>query len=102
MVGVKTEQHFAIYKCNKYPEKVFINQQLTRGFYMMITKEDKSGIIEMLDAIRESGQMNMFETPRWLVDNGYIDSKIDALLLVMEWMKCEVDEHDLMNEGELL
>ena len=68
---------------------------------MMITKEDKSGIMEMLDAIRESGQMNMFETPRWLVDNGYIDSKIDALLLVMEWMKCEVDEHDLMNEGEL-
>ena len=68
---------------------------------MMITKEDKSGIIEMLDAIRESGQMNMFETPRWLVDNGYIDSKIDALLLVMEWMKCELDEHDLMNEGEL-
>ena len=41
---------------------------------MMITKEDKSGIIEMLDAIRESGQMNMFETPRWLVNNGYIDS----------------------------
>ena len=69
---------------------------------MMITKEDKSGIIEMLDAIRESGQMNMFETPRWLVDNGYIDSKIDARLLVMEWMKSEVDEHDLMNEGELL
>ena len=68
---------------------------------MMITKEDKSGIIEMLDAIRESGQMNMFETPRWLVDNGYIDSKIDALLLVMEWMKSEVDECDLMNEGEL-
>ena len=68
---------------------------------MMITKEDKSGIIEMLDAIRESGQMNMFETPRWLVDNGYIDSKIDARLLVMEWMKNEVDEHDLMNEGEL-
>ena len=56
----------------------------------------------MLDAIRESGQMNMFETPRWLVDNGYIDSKIDARLLVMEWMKSEVDEHDLMNEGELL
>ena len=68
---------------------------------MMITKEDKSGIIEMLDAIRESGQMNMFETPRWLVDNGYIDSKINARLLVMEWMKSEVDEHDLMNEGEL-
>ena len=102
MVGVKTELHFAIYKCNKYPEKVFINQQLTRGFYMMITKEDKSGIMEMLDAIRESGQMNMFETPRWLVDNGYIDSKINARLLVMEWMKSEVDEHDLMNEGELL
>ena len=68
---------------------------------MMITKEDKSGIMEMLDAIRESGQMNMFETPRWLVDNGYIDSKIDARLLVMEWMKSEVDECDLMNEGEL-
>ena len=68
---------------------------------MMITKEDKSGIIEMLDAIRESGQMNMFETPRWLVDNGYIDSKIDARLLVMEWMKSEVDDCDLMNEGEM-
>ena len=68
---------------------------------MMITEEDKSGIIEMLDAIRESGQMNMFETPRWLVDNGYIDSKINARLLVMEWMKSEVDDHDLMNEGEL-
>ena len=69
---------------------------------MMITKEDKSGIMEMLDAIRETGQMNMFETPRWLVDNGFVDSKINARLLVMEWMKCEVDEHDLMNEGELL
>ena len=68
---------------------------------MMITKEDKSGIMEMLDAIRETGQMNMFETPRWLVNNGYIDSKIDARLLVMEWMKSEVDECDLMNEGEL-
>ena len=68
---------------------------------MMITKEDKSGIMEMLDAIRETGQMNMFETPRWLVDNGYIDNKINERLLVMEWMKCEVDEHDLMNEGEL-
>ena len=69
---------------------------------MMITTKQKSDIIEVLDAIRESGQMNMFETPRWLVDNGYIDSKIDARLLVMEWMKSEVDEHDLMNEGELL
>ena len=69
---------------------------------MMITTKQKSDIIEVLDAIRESGQMNMFETPRWLVNNGYIDSKIDARLLVMEWMKCEVDEHDLMNEGELL
>ena len=69
---------------------------------MMITTKQKSDIIEVLDAIRESGQMNMFETPRWLVDNGYIDSKIDARLLVMEWMKCEVDESDLMNEGELL
>lgn len=77
---------------------------------MMITTKQKSDIIEVLDAIRESGQMNMFETPRWLVDNGYIDSKIDARLLVMEWMKSESssfmgltnDECDLMNEGELL
>ena len=69
---------------------------------MMITTKQKSEIIEVLDAIRESGQMNIFQTPRWLVNNGYIDSKIDARLLVMEWMKSEVDEHDLMNEGELL
>ena len=65
---------------------------------MMITEEDKSGIMEMLDAIRESGQMNMFGTPRWLVKNGFVENKIDARLLVMEWMKSEVDE----NEGELL
>ena len=77
---------------------------------MMVTEENKRCVFETLDAIRESGQMNMFETPRWLVDNGYIDSKIDALLLVMEWMKSESsafmgltnDECDLMNEGELL
>ena len=77
---------------------------------MMITKEDKSGIIEMLDAIRESGQMNMFGTARWLVKNGFVENKIDARLLVMEWMKSESssfmgltnDECDLMNEGELL
>ena len=69
---------------------------------MMITKEDKSGIMEMLDAIRETGQMNVFGTARWLVKNGFVENKIDARLLVMEWMKSEVDEHDLMNEGELL
>ena len=77
---------------------------------MMITKEDKSGIIEMLDAIRESGEMNMFGTARWLVKNGFVENKIDARLLVMEWMKSESsafvgltnDECDLMNEGELL
>ena len=68
----------------------------------MVTEENKRCVLETLDAIRESGQMNMFETPRWLVNNGYIDSKIDARLLVMEWMKSEVDECDLMNEGELL
>ena len=77
---------------------------------MMITTKQKSDIIEVLDAIREAGQMNMFETPRWLVNNGYIDNKINARLLVMEWMKSESsafmgltnDECDLMNEGELL
>ena len=76
----------------------------------MVTEENKRCVFETLDAIRESGQMNMSETPRWLVDNGYIDSKIDARLLVMEWMKSESssfmgltnDECDLMNEGELL
>ncbi len=68
----------------------------------MVTEENKRCVLETLDAIRESGQMNMFETPRWLVKNGFVESKIDAQLLVMEWMKSEVDEHDLMNEGELL
>ena len=74
---------------------------------MMITKEDKSGIMEMLDAIRETGQMNMFQNPRWLVDNGFVENKIDARLLVMEWMKIESsafvglnnDECDLIKEG---
>ena len=68
---------------------------------MMITKENKRCVFETLDAIRESGEMNVFGTARWLVKNGFVENKIDARLLVMEWMKSEVDEHDLMNEGEL-
>ena len=68
---------------------------------MMVTEENKRCVFETLDAIRESGEMNVFGTPRWLVKNGFVESKIDARLLVMEWMKSEVDEHDLMNEGEL-
>ena len=67
----------------------------------MITEENKRCVFETLDAIRESGEMNVFGTARWLVKNGFVESKIDARLLVMEWMKSEVDEHDLMNEGEL-
>ena len=68
---------------------------------MMITEENKRCVFETLDAIRESGEMNVFGTARWLVKNGFVESKIDARLLVMEWMKSEVDECDLMNEGEL-
>ena len=67
----------------------------------MVTEENKRCVFETLDAIRESGEMNVFGTARWLVKNGFVESKIDARLLVMEWMKCEVDECDLMNEGEL-
>ena len=67
----------------------------------MITEENKRCVFETLDAIRESGEMNVFGTARWLVKNGFVESKIDARLLVMEWMKSEVDECDLMNEGEL-
>ena len=68
---------------------------------MMVTEENKRCVFETLDAIRESGEMNVFGTARWLVKNGFVENKIDARLLVMEWMKSEVDEHDLMNEGEL-
>ena len=68
---------------------------------MMITEENKRCVFETLDAIRESGEMNVFGTARWLVKNGFVENKIDARLLVMEWMKSEVDECDLMNEGEL-
>ena len=67
----------------------------------MVTEENKRCVFETLDAIRESGEMNVFGTPRWLVKNGFVENKIDARLLVMEWMKSEVDECDLMNEGEL-
>ena len=67
----------------------------------MVTEENKRCVFETLDAIRESGEMNVFGTPQWLVKNGFVESKIDARLLVMEWMKSEVDECDLMNEGEL-
>ena len=68
---------------------------------MMVTEENKRCVFETLDAIRESGEMNVFGTARWLVKNGFVENKIDARLLVMEWMKSEVDECDLMNEGEL-
>ena len=67
----------------------------------MVTEENKRCVFETLDAIRESGEMNVFGTARWLVKNGFVENKIDARLLVMEWMKSEVDECDLMNEGEL-
>ena len=67
----------------------------------MVTEENKRCVFETLDAIRESGEMNVFGTARWQVKNGFVESKIDARLLVMEWMKSEVDECDLMNEGEL-
>ena len=67
----------------------------------MVTEENKRCVFETLDAIRESGEMNVFGTARWLVKTGFVESKIDARLLVMEWMKSEVDECDLMNEGEL-
>ena len=67
----------------------------------MVTEENKRCVFETLDAIRESGEMNVFGTARWLVKNGFVESKIDARLLVMEWMKSEVDECDLMNDGEL-
>ena len=67
----------------------------------MVTEENKRCVFETLDAIRESGEMNVFGTARWLVKNGFVEIKIDARLLVMEWMKSEVDEHDLMNEGDL-
>ena len=68
---------------------------------MMVTEENKRCVFETLDAIRESGEMNVFGTARWLVKNGFVENKIDGRLLVMEW-KSKVDEHDLMNEGELL
>ena len=76
----------------------------------MVTEENKRCVFETLDAIRESGEMNVFGTARWLVKNGFVENKIDARLLVMEWMKSESsvfmgltnDECDLMNEGELL
>ena len=67
----------------------------------MVTEEYKRCVFETLDAIRESGEMIVFGTARWLGKNGFVENKIDARLLVMEWMKSEVDEHDLMNEGEL-
>ena len=50
----------------------------------MITEENKRCVFETLDAIRESGEMNVFGTARWLVKNGFVESKIDARLLVME------------------
>ena len=41
----------------------------------MITEENKRCVFETLDAIRESGEMNVFGTPQWLVKNGFVENK---------------------------
>ena len=49
--------------------------------------EKHEGIKEILDDLAESGEMNMMGAPRWLLDEGILESKKEAREAVKLWMK---------------
>mgnify|MGYP003312733170 FL=1 len=49
-------------------------------------------LFELLDDLRESGTMNMFGAPRWLLDNGLVDSKEEAREVFQAWTETKNKE----------
>ena len=44
---------------------------------------------DVLDAVRETGEINMFAAPMWLVENDFVENKRDARKIVSAWMQQE-------------
>jgi len=42
-------------------------------------------LFELLDDLRDSGIMNMFGAPRYLLDSGLVDTKEEALIVFNQW-----------------
>lgn len=42
-------------------------------------------LFELLDDIRDSGIINMFEAPRYLLDSGLVDTKEEAREVFQAW-----------------
>ena len=49
-------------------------------------------LFELLDDLRESGTTNMFGAPRWLLDNGLVDSKEEAREVFQAWTETKNKE----------
>jgi hypothetical protein len=49
--------------------------------------EKYDGIKELLDGLAESGDMNMMGAPRWLLEEGILESKREAREAVKLWLK---------------
>jgi len=44
---------------------------------------------DILDAVRETGVINMLAAPMWLVENGFTENKREARKIVSAWMNQE-------------
>jgi len=51
-----------------------------------MSKTEIQEFFPILDALRESGAMNMFAAPRWLIDNMDM-TKQDAKTVFLAWMQ---------------
>ena len=51
---------------------------------MIHLEDDLEIFFEELDALRESGEMNMYEAPRWLRDN-YDLNREEAMHVFTKW-----------------
>ncbi len=51
-----------------------------------MTDTEIKDFFPILDALRDSGAMNMFGAPRWLIDNMDI-TKQDAKTVFLAWLK---------------
>lgn len=49
--------------------------------------EKYDGIKELLDDLAQSGEMNMLGAPRWLLEEGILESKKEAREAVKLWMQ---------------
>jgi hypothetical protein len=53
---------------------------------LIMTDTEIKDFFPILDALRDSGAMNMFGAPRWLIDNMDI-TKQDAKTVFLAWLK---------------